>query len=817
MLAGGMVVAAPSMVPTAAAAGALYVSAENAQFDNLFGGPMVIEVIVKDSNRSMTNENAGEPTVMVDNTQLRLAQGLDGNWYGYFADSTDVSLLANVSTDQLDWGTTGAVLSYEAGTGTTAITNYTVVYQSSTPITTNNFGGVLDNPPKLSNWRSLNGTSCDACGQIGVNPVQWPFLQVFDFTQGDFDVILEQAGTNEVITLDHNNADLDDYASITLDRNSATQGSEIYMFIVDQQLNIDPTDEDKVIFKVPTNGTTTGAGIAWTNGTFNWSLIEAGDTTANAVNASGYVAAGAGHGFGDNGKLLINFDTTSSGTTVLAKDLTLDDLVVEVTKGSDIGYKYFVFVEDADNTGTFSNVDDDDDANLGVTSTAKRGTTATFDYNDSAQSFIVANDFGTIDMDESSVGTEWNSGEELTVTLRDQDLNKNTGSDEDLTMALSDLIPSIQIGSPIMIDSPATGTSTVDGVVNATKLAFSNIRTVDTYSGLITGGSSVDTNLGINMGQLVSTLTTAHANSTTGVVYTFINYDVTSLMSTVTGIAIQDSANAAASITTIGDLTSTRGLEQVHGALTGMTSTNDFLINFTGTGVSIATDDRFYVDVFTFGDGTATSDRTNNAIYRMELEETGDNTGEFAGSVEYIMLNQLNVDTAATFSGITPTSDEVIMIVHEDLTDEDSPRVNYNDLGADGVTTQVADQVAAPSHSGVVSFDSANYKTADTVIVTLEDQDLNVDSDLIDVYITKSDDKVGNGGSDHVLDITFDDTLWDGLEATDFTLVETDADSGIFVGSFQIPTGQTGKDIEVNYNDHRDASGKTIEVGAGAS
>ena len=32
MLAGGMVIAAPSMVPTAAAAGALYVSAENAMF-----------------------------------------------------------------------------------------------------------------------------------------------------------------------------------------------------------------------------------------------------------------------------------------------------------------------------------------------------------------------------------------------------------------------------------------------------------------------------------------------------------------------------------------------------------------------------------------------------------------------------------------------------------------------------------------------------------------------------------------------------------------------------------------------------------------
>ena len=87
------------------------------------------------------------------------------------------------------------------------------------------------------------------------------------------------------------------------------------------------------------------------------------------------------------------------------------------------------------------------------------------------------------------------------------------------------------------------------------------------------------------------------------------------------------------------------------------------------------------------------------------------------------------------------------MIVHEDMTDEDSPRINYLDLGSDGVETQIADQVAAPSHSGTVTFDSANYKTADTVVVTLDDQDLNTDSDLLDVYITSTDDKVGNAGT----------------------------------------------------------------------
>ena len=210
------------------------------------------------------------------------------------------------------------------------------------------------------------------------------------------------------------------------------------------------------------------------------------------------------------------------------------------------------------------------------------------------------------------------------------------------------------------------------------------------------------------------------------------------------------------------------------------------------------------------------------------------------------MINQ------STYIDLATIDSDIDIIVHEDLTDEDSPRVNYLDLGADGVNTQIADQLEAPAHSGVVSFDNDNYKIADTVVVTLDDQDMNTDSELIDVYVTKSDDLVGDGSGSHVLDITFNDTTWvdtgsdsdcsslgsgdgsDGLEATGFTLVETGIDSGIFVGSFQVPAkycdtnapatagdemtvATTGKDIEVNYNDFRDASGQEIEVGDGAS
>ncbi|MCG8621321.1 MAG: hypothetical protein MJE68_04860, partial [Proteobacteria bacterium] len=216
---------------------------------------------------------------------------------------------------------------------------------------------------------------------------------------------------------------------------------------------------------------------------------------------------------------------------------------------------------------------------------------------------------------------------------------------------------------------------------------------------------------------------------------------------------------------------------------------------------------------------------------------------------------------------LDPVEEDVVMIVHQDLTDEDAVRVTLNDLSGDGLFEAVSDQMEAPTHSGVVSFDNNNYKIADTVIVTLEDQDLNTDVETIDVFTVVSvgtdvaADQVGvpffgvNSEGDNfgrLLDITFDDQLWlnsqftgsgvatcgagnlatpdDGLGSTGFTLVETEAASGKFMGDFQIPitvcqregttsaalTSVTGLDMEVNYVDYRDASGEIIEVGDSA-
>ena len=257
-------------------------------------------------------------------------------------------------------------------------------------------------------------------------------------------------------------------------------------------------------------------------------------------------------------------------------------------------------------------------------------------------------------------------------------------------------------------------------------------------------------------------------------------------------------------------------------------------------------------DIFSFGQDpleleSAATTRQANAIYRMLLEETGDNTAMYTGSIEYTALNQLNVGNPATYLGLATIDDEITIIVPTDLTDEDAVRVDYLDTDGEGIATQIGDQVDAPTHSGIVSFDGSNYKVADTVIVTLTDADLNTDSDTTEVYTLAADsvngDRIGERGTDvkqsgRLLDITFNDETWtnmdcdgsdDGLSNTGFTLSETTSTSGIFTGTFQIPanyctnsTGTptpsttTGKDLEVNYVDYSDASGELIEVGDSA-
>ncbi|MBI3842364.1 MAG: hypothetical protein HY295_04370, partial [Thaumarchaeota archaeon] len=333
----------------------------------------------------------------------------------------------------------------------------------------------------------------------------------------------------------------------------------------------------------------------------------------------------------------------------------------------------------------------------------------------------------------------------------------------------------------------------------------------------------------------------------------------------------------AITATSIANVTSSQALINLNSTGTDPQRTNDrifaltssnfvgLMFNYTATTALTTADKPIVTDFFSFGikgDGDAESDRVNNAVYRSELEETGADTGTFTGTIEYLMLNQINIFADGTYSQIRAINHEVKFVAHEDLIQADARavRLNYFDKGSDGVDTQIAAQQDAPTHSGTVSFDNKNYKVADTVTITVKDQDLNVDNDLIDIYTTVAGDAATlpaaqDGAADTIgvagefrtstntafgrlLDVQFGqgNIRWQkssactapnlGLSDQGFTLVENGKNTGIFTGTFQIPqtvcqetttadnaqVNTNGLNIKVNYVDFRDASGKTIEV-----
>jgi hypothetical protein len=921
MIAGGMTFALPGVMPAAHAQSAnanLFVSVEESFKPDRFGGAMVVEVVINDPDLKETDEPETEPDVTVNSKKLRMAQATDGNWYAYFADkdmATGADTLAGVTgaATGLNFGFGCSLATAGAGfpgtfTGSFSETVGVFFPRSMGPAET---AGLLDActtvPGVTANVNNVvreNKTLTDfpigaplGEGQIGLPPGVFPFIQLYDFAAGGDAKIQYNigGGSPQTVILEFDDA-LDDYGTLALDKTSYPANSEVHITISDNWLNVDPTDEDSWTF-----------GSNNTNSSTVYQAFDENGAAAGTAVAGGIPNIQPGKGTinaGDLGELLINYNP--NGATGLA------DQILDLSENADqefdgIASPPFVFtgasdaaiftpanptnalgansapvtiVETESSSGIFQNTDDNDLANIIVAADAPRGTTATVSYNDSPVSVLIANYYGTLVMDDSVLGGEWNSGEELPVKLTDHDLNLNSLADEDID--LSDpgftIIPSLRIGSPttlagaasVDVTSTAGGTNAIAGF------------TVDKFSDVLR--ASVTAPAGIaGAGFDIINFTFAGAPAkfdpgTTASKYRYLNYDVRSLNAT-----YDNEFRIYAANTTIGAGGPLQNFTTHATLLAGPTTEFQDLIditdisrssvvggddalqiwfNFTTDGTEVLAVGTYpvAVDIFEFGksgDGNLPSERFNSAIYRLELEETGDNTGEFEGLIEYIMLNQLNVnDTDTYLDGLVPISDEITIIVHEDLTDEDSPRVNYLDVGGDGVATQIADQKEAPTHSGIVSFDSSTYKVADTVIITLQDQDLNIDVDTIDIFTTvrtpvgvfdDAFDTVGLPGYGlnsagepfgRLLDVTFDDSKWtnfnapgcttsdDGLGDTGFTLVETGPATGEFKGDFQVPAeyctsattdvSTTGVDMEVNYVDFRDASGEIIEVGDGA-
>ncbi|MGH9910470.1 MAG: hypothetical protein ACRD32_07500, partial [Nitrososphaerales archaeon] len=286
----------------------------------------------------------------------------------------------------------------------------------------------------------------------------WPFIQLYNFNPtGSVEIKYNKGGGTQTTKLTFDT--MDTFSKLTLDRTSYPQGAAVDVTIVDGQLNIDPTDEDSWSFATNAAGNLqTRYQLFTENGAISGDLAG----TSGSPDISGTLS---GLMFEDNGvvKLVGNtklgasiVDLDTNGDQPLLGDLTPGGLA-ETTNAlvvvNGFNPQPMTFIEAGSNTGVFENFDENDDSNLDVTNPAPRGTTAAIDYNKKSTSILSSLAFGTIDI-KTGEG-EWNSGEELVVSLFDPDQNLNSRADEDLDVSNPNvtIIPSLRIGNPITLNN----------------------------------------------------------------------------------------------------------------------------------------------------------------------------------------------------------------------------------------------------------------------------------------------------------------------------------------------------------------------------
>ncbi|MGH9910758.1 MAG: peptidase, partial [Nitrososphaerales archaeon] len=265
-----------------------------------------------------------------------------------------------------------------------------------------------------------------------------------------------------------------------------------------------------------------------------------------------------------------------------------------------------------------------------------------------------------------------------------------------------------------------------------------------------------------------------------------------------------------------GDISSGKGLVQIDDAdidainAVSPSSSVFLVINFdessdttnAGTISSEADNQPIVFDLLSFGERNG--QRVNNAIYRAELEETSSNSGTFTGTMEYAVINQLNQFDPNLIRSLRTTSNEIKFLVNDKLTGAEGINLAYSDIANTGVTIGVSSKTDIQTHSGSVTLDSKTYRFGQPIVVILTDSDLNAKHDVIDVYnvvddpSSTADDTVGDTNGNILLEIeikgfryhrcTINGVETGGLASTGFALVETGPDTGIFKGSFKMPS-----------------------------
>ncbi len=858
MVAGGLTFAMPSMEPVyAQSTPNLYVSAADpngygSRFENTFGGLQIVQVIVNDP--LIRDADDAEPRVTVDDTTLKMHRHTDGNWYGYFR-----------AVDDPDGNT------------------------PSFDDAQNLWHSTDDGQPKVKNIVRQAGITI---GEKTGNATD--IVKSFELDD-TFNIVYHKAGSPQTISITYDDSVNND---LTLDRTSYPRNSHVHVKITDHILNIDPTTKD-----------------VWRY------AVDGGVPTYMYDNNSSKIR--------ESEKRPIMPTSTNLGCKDDKCSFSIDDIGSSDTNDLlqlESGTTNYIFEETGPNTGVFT-ITNDDKSPIMVQDNAPRGQNTQITYSDETVSVNVRLTTATVDLDIKD-GT-WNSGEKIDLTIVDADQNLNSDAEDDQTITNPDArIPIFMTGDPHTLKDGVSSTDTITiygyntGSINtptySTDSSQSGIYVLnytvdDSHRGII----SVATNTTVNtvaipfgtFGDLRKSINDDGLNGVgnfTG--RNLFNYDYSIFgidgidgtlvlldndRNVIYGASLKGSTNNDFPYSLTNDLRdmTSWGVQAAHSAGGGGYMGAYFSISGAELSNKVNVDDNtplllslhfpspfkfvggeeypIVSDFFSYGfynDGAQADERVANQIIRVEVEETGENTSTFTGTLEYVMVNQLDVmvhdqfveneakqliKTGFIYESITPIGNEVKFIAFEDITGSDA-RVNYADIDSNGNMAVVSDQQDIATSSGVVSLNAETYSVGSNVVITLEDSDLNTDPDRADTYTVVMDSNHNDTDRDQVgmsvtnvagikyksllpggkslgmlLEVTIggerwksgacdlDNNIQNGLAKTGFTLQETGSSTGVFTGSFSIPKQvcNFNDDDTVNTrNPNTPTSGKDIGV-----
>ena len=216
MVAGGLTFAIPGMEPAHAAMipsnPNLRVSAEGQNADNEIGATNIVQVVILDD--LIGDVGDAPPILAIDGNPVQPYQSGTGAWYAYFADD-----------DIATTGLPGAAFCLNTDT-------------------TNDLEDVKDVCPEVLNVDD-DTTNTDLVKTAPTKAVLEgttvqggdPTLYLFDLSE-NFDVVYDSPAGTQVVSMEYD----DPASSVSLDRSSYPQNTDVEITLDHQALNVDPDD-----------------------------------------------------------------------------------------------------------------------------------------------------------------------------------------------------------------------------------------------------------------------------------------------------------------------------------------------------------------------------------------------------------------------------------------------------------------------------------------------------------------------------------------------------------------------------------------------